>query len=72
MNEIKALALDIDGTITDSNRLLCISAIEIIRKIENNDLLTSSPYVYFNKENSSYIFFFPLIGDSTPELTSTP
>lgn len=35
MNEIKALALDIDGTITDSNRLLCISAIEIIRKIEN-------------------------------------
>ena len=36
----------------------------IIRKIENNDLLTSSPYVYFNKENSSQIFFFPLIGDT--------
>lgn len=36
----------------------------IIRKLHNSDLLTSPPYVYFNKEDSSYIFFFPLIGDA--------
>ena len=32
---IKALALDIDGTITDKNRIGCISAIDTIHKVEN-------------------------------------
>lgn len=31
---IKAIAVDIDGTITDSKRRICISAIEAIRKAE--------------------------------------
>lgn len=35
MNSIKAIALDIDGTITDHTRKVCISAIEAIRKAEN-------------------------------------
>ncbi|MDO9056380.1 MAG: phosphoglycolate phosphatase [Methanobacteriaceae archaeon] len=35
MNSIKAIALDIDGTITDHTRKVCISAIESIRKAEN-------------------------------------
>lgn len=35
MKSIKALALDIDGTITDHTRKICISAIEAIRKAEN-------------------------------------
>lgn len=34
MNSIKAIALDIDGTITDHTRKVCISAIEAIRKAE--------------------------------------
>ena len=32
---IKALALDIDGTITNKNRIGCISAIDTIYKVEN-------------------------------------
>jgi len=32
---IKAVALDVDGTITDKNRKGCINAIETIHKIEN-------------------------------------
>lgn len=32
---IKALALDVDGTITDKNRRGCINAIETIYKVEN-------------------------------------
>ena len=32
---IKALALDVDGTITDKTRRGCISAIETIYKVEN-------------------------------------
>ena len=32
---IKALALDIDGTITNKNRIGCISAIDTIHKVEN-------------------------------------
>lgn len=35
MRPIKAIALDIDGTITDHTRKVCISAIEAIRKAEN-------------------------------------
>ena len=35
MASIKAIALDIDGTITDHTRKVCISAIEAIRKAEN-------------------------------------
>jgi len=35
MNSIKAIAVDIDGTITDHTRKVCISAIEAIRKAEN-------------------------------------
>ena len=31
---IKALALDVDGTITDKNRRGCISAIDIFIKVE--------------------------------------
>jgi phosphoglycolate phosphatase (TIGR01487 family) len=50
MNEIKALALDIDGTITDSHRKLCINAIKSIRKVENNGipviLVTGNTAVY--------------------------
>lgn len=33
-SKIKAIAVDIDGTITDSNRKICISAIEAIRAAE--------------------------------------
>lgn len=32
--KIKAIAVDIDGTITDSDRRICISAIEAIRAAE--------------------------------------
>ena len=32
---IKAVALDVDGTITDKRRRGCISAIETIYKVEN-------------------------------------
>lgn len=35
MASIKAIALDIDGTITDNTRKVCISAIEAIRKAED-------------------------------------
>jgi phosphoglycolate phosphatase (TIGR01487 family) len=35
MGSIKAIALDIDGTITDHTRKVCISAIEAIRKAED-------------------------------------
>lgn len=35
MKPIKAIAVDIDGTITDHTRKVCISAIEAIRKAEN-------------------------------------
>lgn len=38
MKSIKAIALDIDGTITDHTRKVCISAIEAIRKAENNGI----------------------------------
>ncbi|MDR2967062.1 MAG: phosphoglycolate phosphatase [Methanobacteriaceae archaeon] len=34
MSKIKAIAVDIDGTITDENRRICISAIESIRGCE--------------------------------------
>ena len=36
---------------------------KIIRKEEPNDLLTSSPFVYFDEENKTYILFFPLVGE---------
>lgn len=35
---IKALALDIDGTITDPTRKLCLSAAEAIRKVEKQGI----------------------------------
>jgi phosphoglycolate phosphatase len=34
-SKIKAIAVDVDGTITDSNRKICISAIEAIRAAED-------------------------------------
>ena len=50
MKKIKALALDIDGTITDSQRLLSINAIKTIRKVENSGipviLVTGNTAVY--------------------------
>ena len=36
---------------------------KIIRKEEPNDLLTSSPFVYFDEENKTYILLFPLVGE---------
>ena len=36
---------------------------KIIRKKEPNDLLTSSPFVYLDEENKTYILFFPLVGE---------
>jgi len=38
IQEIKAIAVDVDGTITDSNRQICISAIEAIRTAEKNGI----------------------------------
>lgn len=38
--EIEAIAVDIDGTITDSKRKLCISAIKAIRKAEDMGIPT--------------------------------
>lgn len=35
MNNIKAIAVDIDGTITDSHRRLCASAMNALRKAED-------------------------------------
>ena len=34
MSNIEALAVDVDGTITDNHRKICISAIEALRKVE--------------------------------------
>ena len=36
---------------------------KIIRKKKPNDLLTSSPFVYLDEENKTYILFFPLVGE---------
>ena len=36
---------------------------KIIRKKKPNDLLTSSPFVYFDEENKTYILLFPLVGE---------
>lgn len=33
-HELKAIALDVDGTITDSSRKICVSAIEAINQVE--------------------------------------
>lgn len=38
MSKIKAMAVDIDGTITDKDRKICISAIEAIRAAEAIDV----------------------------------
>lgn len=38
MNNIKAIAVDIDGTLTDKSRRICISAIEAIRKVEDKNI----------------------------------
>lgn len=35
MVKIEALAVDVDGTITDDHRKICISAIEALRKVED-------------------------------------
>lgn len=40
MNDIKALAVDIDGTLTDHTRKLCINAIKAIRKAEAKGIPT--------------------------------
>lgn len=37
---IEAIAVDIDGTITDNERRICISAIEALRKAENANIPT--------------------------------
>jgi hydroxymethylpyrimidine pyrophosphatase-like HAD family hydrolase len=33
---MKAIAVDIDGTITDKNRKICVNAIKTIRKAEES------------------------------------
>lgn len=40
MSNLKAIAVDIDGTITDENRKICISAIEAIRAAESLEIPT--------------------------------
>jgi len=40
MSKIKAIAVDIDGTITDKDRKICISAIEAIRATEKINIPT--------------------------------
>lgn len=40
MKKVEALAVDIDGTITDSKRRICISALNAIRKAEENNIPT--------------------------------
>ncbi|MCL2115809.1 MAG: phosphoglycolate phosphatase [Methanobrevibacter sp.] len=40
MSKIKAIAVDIDGTITDKDRKICISAIEAIRTCEKINIPT--------------------------------
>ncbi len=35
----------------------------IIRNINISDLISSKPYIYYNKNNNSYVFLFPLIGE---------
>lgn len=37
-NKIEALAIDVDGTITDSSRRVCISALKAIRKVEKSGI----------------------------------
>ena len=43
---IEAIAVDIDGTITDDKRQICISAIEALRKAEKdlNDMLAKESF----------------------------
>jgi len=56
---IKAIALDIDGTITDNNSILCLEAISIIRKLEENKIkviLSSGNALCVVKTLSKYIF----------------
>lgn len=38
MEGIKAIAVDIDGTLTDKSRKICVSAIESIRKVEDKGI----------------------------------
>ena len=52
MNDIKAVAVDIDGTLTDSNRLLCIEAIQTLRKLENNNI----PVILVTGNTASYTY----------------
>lgn len=52
MATIKAVAVDIDGTITDSKRLLCIEAIETLRKLENNNI----PVILVTGNTASYTY----------------
>ncbi len=40
MVKIDAVAVDIDGTITDNKRRICISAIKALRKLEDNGIPT--------------------------------
>jgi phosphoglycolate phosphatase (TIGR01487 family) len=40
MSKIKAMAIDIDGTMTEGNRKICLSAIEAIRAAEANNVPT--------------------------------
>ena len=40
MNGIKAIAVDIDGTLTDNTRKLCINAIKALRKVEAKGIPT--------------------------------
>lgn len=40
MNKIKAIAVDIDGTLTDNTRKICINAIKALRKTEKKGIPT--------------------------------
>jgi phosphoglycolate phosphatase (TIGR01487 family) len=57
-NLIKALALDVDGTITDKRRRGCISAIETIHKVEDMGIpviIVTGNIICFTKALSTFL-----------------
>jgi len=40
VKNLKALAFDIDGTITDDRRILCLDAVKAIREVESKGIIT--------------------------------
>lgn len=50
--KIDALAVDIDGTLTDSNRLLCIESIKTLRKLEKHNI----PVIFVTGNTAAYTY----------------